>query len=245
MFTKKLVLAMALLSTGCMSAATTKRFETLEAEVAQLNQQLSAFQSAIEAAAAPTGPSQEDEATARDLFMEMQQALSELNSDKAKELHGVLLSKYPETEAGQYAQQMAGELNVIGRDAGKLSVEKWYAGEAEMNDGKATLLVFWEKWCPHCKREVPILEQTFQSYKGKGLNLVGLTKASRGVSDEDVMEFITEKNLTYPTGKDDGSLSDRFSIRGIPASVIIKDGKVVWRGHPGRISSAMIEKVLE
>ena len=238
---------LALVLSGCVSAATTKRVETLEAQVAQMNQQLSLLQSTVEAAAAamPTGPTPAEEEAGRNLFMELQQALSELNTEKAKDIHKVLVTEYAETEAGQYAGQMASELNVIGREAGQLDVSKWYAGKAAMDDGQATLLVFWEKWCPHCKREVPILEQTYQSYKDKGLNIVGLTKASRGISDEDVMAFINEKNLTYPTGKDDGTLSDRFSIRGIPASVIIKDGKVVWRGHPGRISSAMIEKVLQ
>ena len=241
----KLVLPSLLLFTGCANSATNQRIQALETQVVALNQQVGELKGVIEAGVAPSGPSQAEEEQGRQIFMGLQQALTGLNTDKAKELHTRLVNEFAETEAGQYAQQIAGELNVIGREAGELDVDKWYSGKVAMNDGKATLLVFWEKWCPHCKREVPILEQTYQSYKDKGLNIVGLTKASRGISDDDVMAFIEEKNLTYPTAKDDGALSDRFSIRGIPASVIIKDGKVVWRGHPGRISSAMIEKVLQ
>jgi hypothetical protein len=35
-------------------------------------------------------------------------------------------------------------------------------------------------------------------------------------------------------------MSDYFAVSGIPAAAVIKDGKVVWRGHPGRLTDDMI-----
>ena len=144
----KLVIPTLVLLSGCLTSAANQRIATLEAQVIKLNQEvesLTEFQAQAMNALVPTGPSQADEETAREIFMQLQAELTNLNNEKVKELHGLLLSKYAETEAGQYAQQLTSELNVIGVEAGKLDVDKWYSGESAMNDGKATLLVFWEK----------------------------------------------------------------------------------------------------
>ena len=46
---------------------------------------------------------------------------------------------------------------MIGREAGSLDVDKWFVGNTSFDSGEATLVVFWEIWCPHCKREMPEL----------------------------------------------------------------------------------------
>ena len=61
---------------------------------------------------------------------------------------------------------------VVGKDAASLDVDKWYQGSAaDVEGGKATLYVFWEVWCPHCKREVPKLSATYDKFKGQGLTI--------------------------------------------------------------------------
>ena len=46
--------------------------------------------------------------------------------------------------------------------------------------------------------------------------------------------------------KEDGQkMSDRFGVKGIPAAAVVKNGKVVWRGHPARIKDEMIDGWLE
>jgi thiol-disulfide isomerase/thioredoxin len=113
-----------------------------------------------------------------------------------------------------------------------------------MGDGKATLVVFWEVWCPHCRREVPNLQATYEKYNSKGLTVVGVTKITKSSTEEKVTEFIAENKLTYPIAKETGTLSSRFGVRGIPAAAVVKDGKVVWRGHPARLSEDMYESWL-
>ena len=41
--------------------------------------------------------------------------------------------------------------------------------------------------------------------------------------------------------KESGDASKAFGVSGIPAAAVVKDGKVVWRGHPGRLTEQMIE----
>ena len=73
------------------------------------------------------------------------------------------------------------------------------------------------------------------------MSFVGLTKQSKNTSDEDVQSFIDENSLTYPIGKEDGSISNAYAVSGIPAAAVVKDGKVVWRGHPGSLSDDMLD----
>ena len=103
-----------------------------------------------------------------------------------------------------------------------------------------SLVVFWEKWCPHCRRELPEMEATYQEYKDR-MGFVALTKQSKNTTDEAVQEFIDEHSLTYPMGKEDGSMSNAYAVSGIPAAAVVKDGKVVWRGHPGSLSNDMLD----
>jgi hypothetical protein len=39
-------------------------------------------------------------------------------------------------------------------------------------------------------------------------------------------------------------MSRRFAVSGVPAAAVIKDGKIVWRGHPSRLNDAFFKKWL-
>ena len=36
-------------------------------------------------------------------------------------------------------------------------------------------------------------------------------------------------------------MSQHFNVSGIPAAAVVKDGKIVWRGHPARLTDEMIQ----
>ena len=57
---------------------------------------------------------------------------------------------------------------------------------------------------------------------------------SRNKSKEEVMSFLQDKKVSYPNAKENGKLSSHFNVSGIPAAAVVKDGKIVWRGHPAR-----------
>jgi hypothetical protein len=42
----------------------------------------------------------------------------------------------------------------------------------------------------------------------------------------------------------DASMSTGFNVTGIPAAALVKEGKVIWRGHPGRLDDATIDKLI-
>ncbi|MCA9566904.1 MAG: TlpA family protein disulfide reductase [Myxococcales bacterium] len=224
-----------------------------QARIGELEQRLSAAEEKLAkggagpavnpAARPPAEPiDQEAEKAAAQILKDANTAFEEMRFDETREKLAELNEKFPTTRAARAAKRIEDELEVIGKDAGSLEVDMWYQGETSMADGDATLLVFWEVWCPHCKREVPKVEATYTKYKGAGLNIVGLTKQTRDVTEDQVKEFIASNNITYPIAKEAGqAMSTRFGVKGIPAAAVVKDGKVVWRGHPARITDQMIE----
>jgi thiol-disulfide isomerase/thioredoxin len=228
-----------ILFAGCSDPELQKRVDELEQKVATLE-----ARPAAPGAAAPANA--EDEQAAANLLKEASQAAEKMEYDSAKAKLAELNSKYGATRAARAAQRLQAELDIVGKDAVALDVDKWFQGQvADVNAGGATLLVFWEVWCPHCKREVPNLTETYNKYNSKGLQMVGLTKMTRDVTEDQVTSFLKDNSVAYPIAKEKGdAMSQHYGVRGIPAAAVVKDGKVVWRGHPARLTDDMIESWL-
>lgn len=136
---------------------------------------------------------------------------------------------------------------VVGKAAPSAwQIEKWFQGEGEitLDNTKPTLVVFWEVWCPHCRNEVPKIESLYNEFKEKGLQVLGLTKLTRGVTETELLDFVKQSNLTYPIAKETGGLSTYFMVSGVPAAAVVKGDKIVWRGHPATLSKAQLEGLL-
>lgn len=231
----------AVIAAACTDPVLEQRVADLEQKVGDLEKRVGDAEARPAVKAPPSAASTEQEEAAAALLREANTMVAAMDYEGAKAKIAELTTKYPTTRAARSSARMSSELEVIGIDAGDLSVDKWFQGNTTMDQGKATLLVFWEVWCPHCRREVPALEATYEKYHGEGLNMVAMTKITKSATEEKVEEFITENKLTYPIAKEDGTMSTRFGVRGIPAAAVVKDGKVVWRGHPARLTDDMFK----
>jgi thiol-disulfide isomerase/thioredoxin len=225
-------LAFAAALAGCSDPALQQKVADLEKKVEELEEKV--------ASGGGNAGAQNDEAAIA-LYREANEAFRADKTDEAKKLFTKLVEEYKGTRYAQAGQRMLDQLNVVGKTIDQVEVEEWYVGQTNIDEGKATLLVFWEVWCPHCKREVPKLQATYEKYNPKGLNMMGLTKLTRGKTQDDVKAFIDEQGVAYPMGKESGAMSDFFGVQGVPAAAVVKEGKVVWRGHPAQITDAMIE----
>lgn len=224
----------------------------LKSDVDALNERISKLEEAQKNA--PRSPnsapaaSTEDEAAASKMMEEIQTALKANDYTTAKAKLAEISKKYATTRAGKAAVRMASEVNVVGTDAKPIEVQKWFTkDQGSYADSKVTLVVFWEAWCPHCKEEVPKLPAMLEKYKSKGLGIIALTKVTKSATDETVEKFIADNKLNFPVGKEmeNGSMSQAFSVSGIPAAALVKDGKVIWRGHPARLTDDVMSKMLE
>ncbi len=168
--------------------------------------------------------------------------------ERAKRCHQRLVSAFPNSRLAQSSRSQLNSLELLGQLAPEFELSEW-VGEsqgtvAELR-GKPVMLVFWATWCPHCRREMPNVEKTWQKYKDQGLVVIGITRNSRGQTTDSVKEFMNENGFTVPVAIDPGTTSRAYSVSGIPAAALIdREGKVVFRNHPNQLTEDVIAKVL-
>lgn len=238
--TRTLVLALGL--AGC---ATTEQVQQLEEKVASLEEKVAQLEAAPKGGGSAVDPAAEE--AAKKLYEEVSELAAKGEMAQAQAKMKEMAGKYGSTTMYKRAKKLEAELEVIGKDAPtEWGIEKWYQGEelVDLDSDQATLVVFWEVWCPHCRREVPNMKETFSTWSGKGLQVVGLTRITRSATEEKVVDFIKEQEVNYPMAKEDGAAAKHFNVSGIPAAAIVKGGKVIWRGHPARLNEELLTKFL-
>lgn len=186
-----------------------------------------------------------DEAKAQEVFGRFNDAMGKGDMDSAKKELDSLFKDYGSTQTASKAIRYKRELDVIGTDVKNPTIDAMYVGaEGDINFAEGTtLVVFWEVWCPHCRREVPNMKEVAKKYEGK-MDVVGLTRITKSATEDGVKEFIKEQEVNYTMAKENGEAASAFAVSGIPAAAVVKDGKIVWRGHPGRLNDETIAKFL-
>jgi thiol-disulfide isomerase/thioredoxin len=223
-------------------AAMEQQIESLERKLNQVNAQMRQLQTRLrQVTQAEQKPDADAERQAAELLREIRQLAGQGKAEEAKAKLQELAKEHGGTRAARSARSVQQELALVGSEApDSYHVQKWLIGEAQLPPDKPTLLVFWEVWCPHCRREAPKMQELHDKFKDKGLQVVGMTRITRSATEEKVMEFLQQQNISYPNAKVDYPVNQAFNVRGIPAAAVVKDGKVVWRGHPARLSEEAI-----
>lgn len=89
--------------------------------------------------------------------------------------------------------------------------------------GKVVLVNFFASWCPPCKMEIPGFEKMYQSYKGRGFAVIGISL------DDISPSFIEKMGMTYPVvAANDNVISNYGNVSSIPVSFLVgKDGRII------------------
>lgn len=137
--------------------------------------------------------------------------------------------------------QASASKNNVGSSVGKLKLD--FPGKDPEIQGKPYILEFWATWCPPCRTSIPHLNEVYEKFKGKGLEVIGVTDEDKGT----VEAFTKKIPIRYHVGYDNGGrLSKSFGVRGIPHAMIVnKEGKIVWEGHPMSLPESQLEEVLK
>ena len=91
--------------------------------------------------------------------------------------------------------------------------------------GKPLWLTFGASWCTDCRTEAPDLEATYQRYKDRGLNVLGVFINE---SATDVSAYAGRAGLTFPIVVDEvAQVAAAYQTLGIPTHFFIgADGRI-------------------
>jgi len=109
-------------------------------------------------------------------------------------------------------------------------------GQLSMEDlrGKAVVVNYWASWCGPCRDEAPVLQHTYERYRGRGLVVLGIDAQD---FKADARRFMKRHGITYPVVYDGkGSTVGKWGVRGFPETFFVdRSGKLVGK----RISGAV------
>ncbi len=122
-----------------------------------------------------------------------------------------------------------------------LGIVNWLNGETVLDPERVQILVFWESWCPYAYVVLDDLEKVHGAYRDRGLQVVGLARFDMGTREEDMLQVIRERKLSWPTARVNDTAWYYFGHHGVPSAVAIRNGKLVWKGHPNRLTRSMLD----
>lgn len=88
------------------------------------------------------------------------------------------------------------------------------------------------------------LNELQAAFANKGLLVVGVALDSRQTQDQ-VKKFSADQIKYSVVWDAENKVSEQYDVQGIPAAYILdKDNKILWTGHPKKLTSEKVEELL-
>ena len=112
--------------------------------------------------------------------------------------------------------------------------------------GKAVWLNYWTSWCPPCQSETPILRKMDQTYRDRGLVLIGI-QVQQTVDDGQI--YVAKYGLGYRIGADvAGDILRTYKVFALPTQFFIDVNGVIRQVVNGPLdetsAAALVESIL-
>ncbi|MEJ0002556.1 MAG: TlpA disulfide reductase family protein [Pararobbsia sp.] len=110
--------------------------------------------------------------------------------------------------------------------------------------GKVYLINFWATDCTTCIQEMPKMVQTYNQFKGQGLEYIAV--AMNYDPPMYVVNYAQTRALPFKVAMDDGSAAKQFgNVQLTPTTFVVgKDGKILKR-YVGEPEYAELDKLLK
>lgn len=132
------------------------------------------------------------------------------------------------------------DFTMAAMDGTEMSVSKIAA------QNKLTIIDFWASWCGPCRQEMPRLVQIYNSYKDKGLGVIGVSLDE----ERDAWESaVRSMNMQWPQLSDlqgwDNAAAVKYGIHSIPFTIVIdSECKALANGLRGDRLEQFVERQL-
>ena len=117
---------------------------------------------------------------------------------------------------------------------------------AVAKNAKVLLIDFWASWCGPCRQEMPHVKAAYEKFHEKGFEIIGVSLDNDA---EAWKKAIADLGITWPQISDlqgwDCAGAKAYSVRAIPATVLIKDGKIMARDLRGEKLAEKVEELLK
>lgn len=108
--------------------------------------------------------------------------------------------------------------------------------------GHPAMLIFWNTWCPSCKKELPEVEKLATKYSSSGLSFLAI---NTGLNDSEgkARAYWQKNRFHFPTGFDTYfDTAESFGVRGVPTIVLV-DAKGIVRYKGSQLPDRMDDRM--
>lgn len=117
--------------------------------------------------------------------------------------------------------------------------------EVQLSDykGKGVFLNFWATYCPPCKEEMPYMDNQYEKFKDKGVEILAVNVGEPLLTAQ---KFAQRYDLSFPILMDEREeVYKAYGVKPIPATFLIdKDGNVIDRVTKG-LTEEEIKQMME
>ncbi|MEA3306185.1 MAG: TlpA disulfide reductase family protein [Elusimicrobiota bacterium] len=108
---------------------------------------------------------------------------------------------------------------------------------------KSVTLIFFAHYCPYCKKAAPFMNRIYDTYKDKGLIVLGI---STDKNKDTANIFATEQKLDFPIAYNGAEISMQYKTRGVPYIFVLdKKHEIMdfWAGYDESYDAEIIETI--
>lgn len=121
-------------------------------------------------------------------------------------------------------------------------------GEVALADlrGNVVIVNLWASWCPPCRAEMPALQEVYEAYRDRGLEVLAVNTTYQD-SEGAAARFVQEYGLRFPVPLDQtGDVSRSYLLRALPTTFFIdRDGVIRNVVIGGPMSKTTIQTTVE
>lgn len=129
---------------------------------------------------------------------------------------------------------------IVGQPAPVVTLKNVEGGDVRIGGpgGQPMVVDFFATWCPHCRKQLPVLQKVYEKFAGKvrfvSVSTDGQRKMPKVMTPQEIADFVKGLNVTIPLVLDPtGTAAPRYNATSLPTLLVVNKNGTIEAFHRG------------